>query len=238
MIHVERRLAAAGFILDWSGNTNFTTGFNDNLIWYTHTPTPTPTPNGISGHVYYYSNGLPVPGAAMLLSGSLPTSAQTAADGGFGFNGLVGQSWELTPRKQGGAGTGISTVDALYVSQAVVGLREFTPEQRLACEVSGNGTISTLDASLILKRVVGLIQHFPVADLCSSDWVFEPVPEAASNQSIIDPRMRPGSCQMGAIAYNPLSSAASNQDFFAMLLGDCTGNWPPPPVPTPTPTPP
>ncbi len=111
--------------------------------------------------------------------------------------------------------------------QAVAGSRTLTPEQLLACDVTGNGTISTLDAVRILQLKVGTIAGFEVAQACGSDWAFIPVPAAAANQLVTAPQMTTGSCQAGAIAWNPLVSQADNQNFSAVLFGDCTGNWQP-----------
>ena len=111
----------------------------------------------------------------------------------------------------------------------VAGLRTLDAEQRLACDVTGNGTLSALDATLILQQKVGLISRFPVAQACASDWLFVPMPAAASNQHLIQPQNMAAvnSCQPGAIEFTPLAGQVSNQDFAAVLVGDCTGNWQP-----------
>jgi hypothetical protein len=117
----------------------------------------------------------------------------------------------------------------------VAGLRTFDPEQRLACDVTGNGTVSALDATKILQRTVNLISRFPVAQTCASDWLFVPSPAAAANQYVIAPQNMAGKpCQPGAIEFRPLAGQLADQDFAAVLIGDCTGNWAPA---TPTPTP-
>jgi hypothetical protein len=36
-----------------------------------------------------------------------------------------------------------------------------------------------------------------------------------------------GLCQPGGIDYQPLTPPAFDQDFTAILFGDCTGNWHP-----------
>lgn len=116
----------------------------------------------------------------------------------------------------------------------MVGARSFSDEQSLACDVTGNGTVSALDASHILQSVVGLIGRLPVADLCGSDWAFKPIPTPVANQSIILPAATDTSCQRGQICYAPLSEAAGGQNFLGIVYGDCTGNWV---WATPTPTP-
>ena len=77
------------------------------------------------------------------------------------------------------------------------------------------------DGTLILKYTVGKIAHFPIADACGSDWIFIPVPTAAPNQSVTQPLISGWTCQPGSITFNPLSAEATNQDFEAILIGDC-----------------
>jgi hypothetical protein len=82
------------------------------------------------------------------------------------------------------------------------------------------------DGTLILKYTVGKIAHFPIADACGSDWIFVPVPTAAANQSVTQPLFSGGTCQPpGSITFNPLSADATNQDFEAILIGDCDLSW-------------
>ncbi len=121
----------------------------------------------------------------------------------------------------------LSSLDAAFVLQSVVRLRTLTAHQALAGDVTGNGQISSLDASRILQFVVGHIDRFPVAERCGSDWVFEPSPTQMPNQSLASPQISSGSCSGGRIAFDPLSGSATGQDFTALLFGDLTGNWAP-----------
>jgi len=206
------------------------------------TPTPTPTcvpgaNNSVSGQVRYYSNGLPVSGATVALRGPTTIWGQTDAAGQFAFTGLDGCNFHVEVQKLDDLNGGISALDASYTLQYVVRLRTLDAEQQLACDVTGNGTLSALDASLILQQEVGLISRFPVAQACASDWLFVPTPAPWPNQHVIPPANLPAAdtCQPGAIEFTPLVGQASNQDFAAVLLGDCTGNWQPA-TPTPSPT--
>ena len=196
----------------------------------TITPTATPTPwpaDVVRGHVRYYSSGLPVEGAEVYESGGTSDVVTTDASGAFAVSGRDHTNCTLEPHMHGAANAGISALDAVFVLQDVVGLRQLDVEQRLACDTSGNGAISTMDAVLILQYVVGLIQSFPVAQTCGSDWAFVPVPAPAAHQQLIQPQLASGSCQRGAIVLAPLEGNADDQDFSAVLFGDCTGNWHP-----------
>jgi hypothetical protein len=135
--------------------------------------------------------------------------------------------------------------------QFVAGLRTFTDDQLLAADVTGNGTVSALDASFILRFQANLLgkctvsqmmcsttddcpdgelceQHFPVADKCGSDWAFVPDPTIVPNQTLVQPVTGGASCQQGAIVYDPASPPVQGQDFIGILFGDATGNWTPP----------
>lgn len=175
----------------------------------------------------YYGSGLPVEGAEVYESGGTSDVVSTDAGGAFAVTGRDQTNCTLEPQMHGGAGAAISALDAVYVLQAAVGLRQLGFEQGLACDTSGNGAVSALDAVLVLQYAVGLIHSFPVAQTCGSDWAFVPVAAWVPNQQLIQPQMAAGSCRHGAIVLSPLVGTADNQDFSAVLFGDCTGNWHP-----------
>jgi hypothetical protein len=177
-----------------------------------------------------------VSGATVFLSGAMSASVQTDATGQFAFTGLNGCNFHVEARKLGEANGGISALDATHTLQFVANMRPLNATQRLACDVTGNGSPTTLDATEILQQRVGIISRFPVALACVSDWLFVPIPAPAPNQSVIQPQNMAAvnTCQPGAIEFAPLAGNVTNQDFAAVLLGDCTGNWQ---RATPTPTP-
>ena len=198
----------------------------------TNTPTPTATTTptirvGISGLVSYYSNGAPVGGATLHATGLEPGVTQTDTSGQFAFADLPPGTWNLEPQKNGDFGVGVSLLDAVYVLQAVGGTRTLDAQQLLACDVTGNGAISPLDAVMILQYKAGLLSSFPVAQTCGSDWAFVPVAASAGNEALIQPQSGLSGCQPGAITLISLTTDASQQDFAAVLYGDCTGNWQP-----------
>lgn len=197
----------------------------------TPSPTPTPTfaPYGVSGHVRYFGSAAPVAGVTVQLQGPAPSAVSTDAAGQFAFTNIGGQNWQLEPQKTGGIGAAITALDAVFVLQAALGLRPLSPEQRLAGDVSANGTVTVADAVLILQRALGLHNDFPVTQACGSDWAFVPVPAGAANQQTMQPSVAVGACQHGAIAFTPLAAQADSQDFTAVVFGDCTGNWQPTP---------
>lgn len=185
----------------------------------THAQSP-----ALSGQVRYYSNAAAVPDVVVELSGTGQSAATTDAGGAYEFVSAGTGNWTIEPRKTGELNGAVSTLDATHALQTVVGSRGFSDAQRIACDVTGDGTVSALDASRIMQLVAGSLQRLPVAQACGSDWAFLPNPDSAANQRLIAHRMG-APCAPGAIAYEPLSPPATGQDFVAVLFGDCTGNW-------------
>lgn len=196
----------------------------------TSTPTPTPTPvvHSVEGRIRYYSADRAVPGVTVHMSGPSQTSMLTDGAGHYDFSSLAAGSWTIAPEKTGSFASAVSSLDAAFVLQKAVGLRTFDEYQNAAGDVTGNGTVSSLDAARILQLKVGLLARFDVAINCDSDWLFFPMPGPAQNQTVIDPHISAGSCQMGEISLDPLVGAAEAQDFYGVAFGDVTGNWMPP----------
>ena len=196
----------------------------------TRNPTTAPLGNDVSGYLTYYSNGLPVPQMSVHATGQTTdtTSPPSDASGYYVLSNLPTEDILVYPANTSGATNGISALDASYVLQSVVGSRQLSAEQRLACDVTGNGALSALDAVLILQYTVGMLSHFPVATACNSDWLFIPNPAPTPGQTLIQPQPGATNCTPGGVAYQPLSASLGEQDFSALLFGDCTGNWQPP----------
>ncbi len=195
-------------------------------------PTPTPTPTvaaayDVSGHVRYHGTGRPVSGAALYLQGPTPGMVQTDSGGQFTLSALSGDIWSVQPQKSGDAGNAITAADAVVALQAAVQAVTLDADQQMACDVSGDGRITATDALLMLNYKVGLISAFPVTLACVSDWAFMPEPVAVANGESAAPVIAASSCQLGTIDWRPLASSAADQDFGAVLFGDCSGNWQP-----------
>ena len=161
----------------------------------TPTPTPTPIPVGLSGSIRHYSTNLPVPDVTVHLRGTGSFSTSTDIAGDFAFTDLDPGNWEVEPEKIEDVATGIDSMDASYVLQVTVGSRSFDALQTLAGDVTGDGSISVLDAARILQFAAGTIDRFPVADTCGSDWAFVPMVDPAANQTMIPPQVTTGECQ-------------------------------------------
>ncbi|MFN8642401.1 MAG: metallophosphoesterase [Candidatus Binatia bacterium] len=172
-----------------------------------------------SGAIAYYHGGEPVPGVA--LSGA----EQSHGDGAFSIAVPHGAPLGLLPARRGGVGNAVSALDAAWVLQVVAGLRSFDAMQRRACDTSGNGALSALDATHILRRAVDDDVQLPIATQCGSDFLFQPAvvgPIAGRSQAH---QASGGACQPGAIELEPVVAATAGLDFTAAAFGDCTGNW-------------
>src|SRR5215472_12139645 len=125
----------------------------------TATGSPTPTP-ALGGNVRYYSTrtpSLPVAGVELALSGTPPAATMTDASGNFGFASVGAGMETLQPSKHDDVNNSVTALDAAFVLQFVAGLRTLTDDQRLAGDVTGDGTVSALDASFILQFQANLL---------------------------------------------------------------------------------
>lgn len=183
----------------------------------------------ISGQLRVHQGGAPVVGATVMAfgSGGDQLSTDTDGEGRYSFSLTSGQNWTIVPRNEGDAGGAVTSLDAAYALQNRVGLRVFDEYQSIACDVTGNGSVTSFDASLILQRRVGLLPAFPLAADCGTDWWFSRAPGVTSSSPSASIPVDVQSCSPGGIAYSPLLESVEGQDFVAVVLGDCTGNWTP-----------
>ncbi|MFN8644745.1 MAG: hypothetical protein U0802_24925 [Candidatus Binatia bacterium] len=79
--------------------------------------------------------------------------------------------------------------------QVIAGTRTFDARQRLAGDVTGNGTLSLLDAANIPQRQVGLLPRFSAAIRDSTGSIRSPAPGAG--RRLITPQLSTSSCRRG-----------------------------------------
>ncbi|MBI4721773.1 MAG: hypothetical protein HY769_02030, partial [Candidatus Stahlbacteria bacterium] len=148
----------------------------------------------VGGKVTYYSNSLNIADVRMGLTGDATMEKLTDISGKYIFDYLLAGNYQVTPVKEdAGFNPAVTSFDAVKVLRKSVGLDSLNEYQVIAGDVSGNGTIQSYDASLILRYRVGIIQHFPVGD-----WAF--MPQSKS--------------------YTPLDEDKLNEDYVGILYGD------------------
>ena len=133
---------------------------------------------------------------SLLGSGSPSVSTTTVDDGTYELLGFGPGSYTVTPSKQGD-NNGITAMDASLISKFLVGTTSLTPEQVLAGDVSGNGSLSSFDAALIAQYVAGISNAGQ-----TGSW-----------------RFQPGSRDYASVANE------GGQDYLAFLMGEVSGNW-------------
>jgi len=169
----------------------------------------------ISGQVTYLNNAsiTPVSGVVLNGAGAVAVSDTTDAGGLYDLSGLGNSGYTVTPSKTGDVSPGgidaITGNDASRIAQHVVGVNPFTSGGGAfqSADVTGNGTITSLDASMVARYVVSL----PSAN--TGTWKFVPLSRTYTLAQV--------------------QSGMANQDYQAILMGDVTGNWN---DSTPTPT--
>jgi len=190
---------------------------------------------GLTGSVRYYRDddgtelsAKPVPGVPLEVAETgVSPDAVTAADGTYAVPDLFGPV-TVSPgvvfgaRADEGAEGSITSFDATQIARAVAEIEPLTSLQGLAADVSGNATVSSYDAALVAQYSVYLIDHFPVAVSHGSDWSFLRCDGGvAANCPTVPPD--PPDPQY---AFAPKISGPEVADFFGVLYGDVTGNYP------------
>ncbi len=113
-----------------------------------------------------------VEGVQMNLSGGATMKYMTDSKGAFNFSNLpIASNYLLTPKKDGDATIGISTLDLILVQKHVLGtLLLDSPYKLIAADVNNSKAITTLDIILIRKIILGLDTQFPN----NTSWRFIP----------------------------------------------------------------
>lgn len=107
----------------------------------------------------------------------------------------------------------ITAFDASLILRHAVGQFHFRDfHQFAAADVSGNCEVSAYDASLILKWLVHEFDYFPKKRAEETNWLFFPVEE---NEL----------CPDESYCWWPMMHSQRNVNFWAVILGDVSGNW-------------
>jgi hypothetical protein len=163
------------------------------------------------------------------LNGPQNASTQTDAQGFYEFLGLSAGTWSVVPHKTADVIDAVDIDDVQTGLGAAVGLQSLAAEAALACDVTGNGSVSAYDAALTLQFIDQTLPSFPTAVQCGSDWAFIPRPTPVAGAVTQQPVPAPSSCQPGVITFDPLGQSVAGQNFAGVAFGDCDLDWLPVP---------
>jgi glucose/arabinose dehydrogenase/PKD repeat protein len=170
------------------------------------------------------SRSVPMKGVKVAVRGAETVLVQTDAAGLYRSPESNCRPCEVLPLGGPPADTNaLSALDAVMALQAAVGLRQLDPLTRLACDASGDGQVTAIDAAYILQRRVGLIGRLPAAQRCGGEWLFVPESRAAPGRAYL-PQMTPQYCSPGMVELSDLDGSPGDVDFRAVQIGDCDGS--------------
>lgn len=184
----------------------------------TATPTSLPNRYPFAGSVRSLG-GAALPGVIMTLSGALEDGMSTGGAGDYVFRDLPSGGYRVGARLQGVAAGVLTSADVQAALQASVGLPAPNGWRGTACDVTGNGRITALDAARLLRRVNGNAARFPVAVACDSDWLLAPAAGVAGG---VAPLISSGQCTPGSITAANLAAPIAAADWVGTAFGDCS----------------
>jgi hypothetical protein len=162
----------------------------------------------VSGSVLYENAAVPpvgIGGVNLNAPGSPAVNGATAINGSYSLSGFGPSTpYTVTPTRPNVVSTasnGIFANDAALISRHVVGQITLTPSQLAAGKVSGGMDLSSFDAGLVARWIVGL------SDMINQtgQWKFTPAN-----------RMYPN-----------VDNIQTGQNYTGLLMGDVSGDWTP-----------
>jgi hypothetical protein len=142
--------------------------------------------------------------------------------------------WTLTPERwlrYEERGNTLSALDATHALQMAVGMQpQPNGIMRTACDVTGDGSVSALDAVRILRSKV--YSDAPV-HRCDGEWAFAPINASGTNATLIG--FSAATCSEGRAVLGTSDGSTPNAtvNFNSTAFGDCSGNWQPSSRPSP-----
>ncbi|MCF7765025.1 MAG: hypothetical protein K9N62_15260 [Verrucomicrobia bacterium] len=209
-------------VMDAGLDGNLATAEDNGVTTRTFLVTVEPLPVGnlkLSGTISYYSGNQSVPNATLGLVGDLIDEVGTDASGSFEFVGL-GSLARISVVPLGKTETrswhGLTSLDLALMKRHILGVKALdSPQQLLAADVNGSGSITMMDVLILWREILALPVSFPVGR-----WRFVPTAYQfpAPEQPWDAPAFR---------VYAGIPSDLNGQDFSAIKLGDVDGSWKP-----------
>lgn len=125
----------------------------------------------LAGHVRT-GTGVPLPGVVVTLVGPKSAIDTTDAQGYYEFGELIeGEQYGVKLERSGRAVNGVNILDMIIILKHILAIDQLTEiPARLAADVDGSGSISTIDRIKIQKVIMGLDQEFGAVP----SWQFIP----------------------------------------------------------------
>jgi hypothetical protein len=193
-------------------NDNGTPPLNDSK---TFTVIVTNALRNLAGTVRYYDGAAGLSNVPVTLSGDEVQSTTTDVKGAYSFAVKAAGSYTISPAciNDELANDRVTTLDIHLIQLHILGLTSLcTPEQLIAADVNGSGTISSLDTAYLRRLVLGTFNTLPVGlwEFVASDFEFaNPTQPWAFNH------------QRHA---GPLTNHVSGLDFVGIKVGDIQGS--------------
>ena len=196
------------------GNINITSNDNEHQLVQVPVNLQIIHQLDIKGTLRYYSaQAMVIDNATLRLTGDAEQSIVSGMDGKYEFMSLNEGNYMVISEKSDDTRQAITPYDASLILQYYVGLISFTPYQKIAGDVTGNGAVTPYDAALILLYTVNQDAKFPIG----KEWTFMPHDFLINDENWnVVPNSR---------SYFPLKNNQLNQDFLGVLYGDVSGNW-------------
>ena len=131
------------------------------------------------------SDGSPLPNVEMQLGGMGTGFTFTDRNGFFILTNVpILADFTITPvLPQFSPAEGVSSTDVLLAQQSIIGLREFDNDiQRLAADVSGDGSVSSADLVQMINVILGLQPSYGSGEV----WGFSPQQIAFPNDADVE----------------------------------------------------
>jgi hypothetical protein len=193
-------------------NDNGTPPLNDTK---TFTVVVTNALRNLTGTVRYYDGGAGLSNVPVMLSGDAIQSTTTDVSGAYSFAVKATGSYMVSPadRNDELANDGVTTLDIHLIQLHILGLVPLcTPEQLIAADANGSGTISSLDTAFLRRLVLGTFNTLPVGlwEFVASDFQFS----NPTQPWAFDHERHAG----------PLTNHVSGLDFVGIKVGDIQGS--------------
>ncbi|MDQ3140744.1 MAG: T9SS type A sorting domain-containing protein [Bacteroidota bacterium] len=142
-------------------------------------------------------------------------STITDENGVFSFNNLtLNANYEIRAEKNDDHLNGITTQDIVFIQKHILGQTPLaSPYKLIAADANNNGVITAADISEIRKIILGIQTEFSK----NQSWRFVPKTYVFQNPSNPFPFLE-------KISYNYISQNHLNANFYAIKIGDISGN--------------